>query len=125
MSDRVDDDLRLRDLVEHKIRERRRRHTTDDWISRAAADIGMQQQEIDQGLDAGLNPPGAPRRMGGDIIKNPRQIGKSWKGVAKPQRPCLAHAARTCSSVANSPRVAAAFDAAIRASSVAARRPVA
>ena len=55
--------------------------------------------------------------MGGDVIEDRAKIGKCRKGVTKPHRPCLAHTARTCSSVANSPRAAAAFDAATAACS--------
>src|SRR6202035_6066675 len=66
-----------------------------------------------EGVDAGLNPPRALWRVGGDVIEDRAKVGKSRKGVAKLHRPCLAHTARTCSSVANSPRAAAAFEAAI------------
>jgi hypothetical protein len=47
------------------------------------------------------------------VVEDHAEVGKGRKGVAKPHRPCLAHTARTCSSVANSPRAAAAFEAAI------------
>ncbi|MGC1891452.1 MAG: hypothetical protein WA709_36155, partial [Stellaceae bacterium] len=55
--------------------------------------------------------------MDGDVIEDRAKIGKGRKSVAKPHRPCLAHTVRTCSSVANSPRAAAAFEAVMAASS--------
>ena len=55
--------------------------------------------------------------MDGDVIEDRAKIGKGRKSVAKPHRPCLAHTARTCSSVANSPRAAATFEAVMAACS--------
>ncbi|HZU91295.1 MAG TPA: hypothetical protein VE993_18730 [Stellaceae bacterium] len=72
----------------------------------------MLQQKIDEGLKAGLNPARTLRRMGRDVIKDGAEVGQRRTGVAKPHGPCLVHTARTCSSVANSPRAAAAFEVA-------------
>jgi|SRR6516162_5479932 hypothetical protein len=55
--------------------------------------------------------------MDGDVVEDRAQIGKGREGIAKPHRPCLDQTARTCSSVANSPRAAAAFEALIAACS--------
>jgi hypothetical protein len=69
----------------------------------------MQQEQISEGFDAGLNPPGTLWRMGGDVIEDRPELTKSRKGVAEPHRPCLAHTARTSSSLANSPRGSGGF----------------
>src|SRR5713226_7731326 len=113
----MNDDLGLRGLVENQIGVRRRRHPADGRIVRAAAHVRMLQQKVGEGPNAGLNAPRALRRMGGDVIEDRAKVGKGRKGIAKPHRPCLAHTARTCSSVANSPRAAAAFEAVIAACS--------
>src|SRR5947209_17271197 len=52
-----------------------------------------------------------------DIIQNRRKILKCGKGVSEPHSPCFAQTARTCSSVANSPRSACARDSSNEASS--------
>ena len=76
MPDGVNDDLGLRGLVENEIGVRRRRHPTDGRIVGAAADLGMQQQKVGEGLNAGLNPPRAPRRMGRDVIEDRAKVGE-------------------------------------------------
>jgi hypothetical protein len=72
---------------------------------------------IDDGLNAGLNTLSTPQRMGRDIIRDRAKLGERRNRVAKPHKPCLAHTARTCPSVANSPREAATFEALIAARS--------
>jgi hypothetical protein len=56
----------------------------------------MQQQKIGQGLNAGLNPPCALRRMGGDVIKGlrrglqaPEGCSEASQTVFSPYRPDL------------------------------------
>jgi hypothetical protein len=66
-----------------------RRHAADRRIVRAAARIRVQQQQIRERSDAGLNPPGTLWRMGGDVIEDRAELGKSRKGAADPHRPCL------------------------------------
>jgi len=36
----------------------------------------MQQEKVGHGLNAGLNPPRALRRMGGDVIEDCAKVGK-------------------------------------------------
>jgi hypothetical protein len=79
----MNDDLGLSGLVENQIGVRRRRHATDSRIVRASADVGMQQQKIGDSLNAGLNPPRALRRMGGDVIEDRAKVGKGRKGIAR------------------------------------------
>ena len=50
MADGVNDDLGLRGLVENQIWIGRRRHPTNGRIVRAAADMGIQQQKVGEGL---------------------------------------------------------------------------
>jgi hypothetical protein len=82
MPDRMNDDLTLGDFVKDEIGVRRRRHAADCWIERAAANVGTQQQKIGEGLDAGLNPPGTLRRMGGDVIED-RQVPGGCSGASQ------------------------------------------
>ena len=53
MSNRVNDNLCLGNLVENEIR--RRRNTANRWILRARADIGMTQEQVNDVLDTPLN----------------------------------------------------------------------
>jgi hypothetical protein len=57
MPNGVDDDLGFRGLVESQIGVRPRCHAPDGRIVRACADAGIQQQKIDDGLNAGLYAP--------------------------------------------------------------------
>lgn len=57
------------------------------------------------------------RGMGGDVVEDCIEVGEGGKRVAKLHKPCSAQVARTCSSVANSPHAAAAFEAAMAARS--------
>src|SRR5262245_31422173 len=113
MPDGMNNDLGLRGLIENEIGVGRRRYPADGRIVRAATDMRMPQQKVGEDLNAGLDSPRALGRMGGDVVENCAEVGEGWKGVAKPHRPCLAHTARTCSSVANSPRAAATFETSI------------
>ena len=53
----MNDDFGLGGLVENDIGVRRRREAADDRIVRAGADVGINQQKVDDGLNAGLNAP--------------------------------------------------------------------
>ena len=55
MTDGVDDDLGLRHFVEDHVRVGQGGHAPDGWIVRVGANAGMQQQKVDNCLDAGLN----------------------------------------------------------------------
>jgi len=68
-------------------------------------------------LNPRVDAPSAGWRARGNVIENLIEVGEGREGVTKSHRPCLAHVARTCSSVANSPRAAAAFDRAMAARS--------
>src|SRR5665213_519080 len=109
MPDGMNDDLGLRGLVENQIGMRCRRQATDRRIVCAAPDVRMKQEKVGESLNTGLNPLCALWRMRGDVVEDRLQVSEGRKGVAEPHRPCLAHTACTCSSVANSPRAAAAF----------------
>jgi len=78
--------------------------------------------ETEDGAENALR---ALRRVRGNIVKDRIEIGQRREGITELHSPCLAQVARTCSSVANSPRAAAAFEAAIAArSNRAGRGPV-
>ena len=113
MANSMDDNLGSGDLVENQIGIRRYHHASNDWVFCAPAHIGMKQEKIDDRLHARLN---APLVML-DMVEDCVEFGKRRKGVAEPHRPRLDHTARIWSSVANSPRAAAAFEAAIAARS--------
>src|SRR5262249_32674853 len=91
----VNDDFGLWGFVENQIWVRRRGHPTYRRIVRAAADMRMQQQQVGQALNTGLDAPRALRRMGGHVIKDRAEVGEGRTGVPKLHRPCLAHTART------------------------------
>jgi hypothetical protein len=55
MSNRVNDDLCLRNLVENEKRIRRCRKTANGWIIRADADIGMSHQKADDALNSSVS----------------------------------------------------------------------
>src|SRR5262245_44616847 len=111
MPDGVDDDFVFADLVEDEIGIRCRRQTSNGRIISPDSDKGMSQEKIDNGLNARLNTFCALRGLSGDIVEDRAEIGQRRNGVAKLHRPCFAQADRTCSSVANSPRAAAALEA--------------
>lgn len=54
MANRVNDDLGFCGLIENQIGVRQRGHAPDGRIVSASADAGMQQQKIDDRLDARL-----------------------------------------------------------------------
>ena len=70
VTDGVNDDLGFRGLVENQIGVGQRGHAPDTRIIRASADAGIQQQKVDDRLDARLNTPRALRRMGRDVIED-------------------------------------------------------
>src|ERR1700722_20326104 len=113
MTHGVNDDFSFARFVENDIWVGRRCKTANSRVVRADANLRMQQQKIDNGLDTDLHVSGALRRMSCNVAEDCNEIGKSRTGVTKFHRPCLAQVERTSSSVANSPRAAAALDAAM------------
>ena len=113
----MNDNFVLGRTVEDQIRVGRSDHTPHARSARHLADLGMPQDQVDNGANAFVNPARALRGMPGDVIKHSVEIGKRIPRVSKPHRPCLDQTARTSSSVANSPRAAAASDRANAASS--------
>src|SRR5208283_790483 len=77
----------------------------------------MKQQKLDSDLNAGVNTSGTLRRLGADVVEDQAEGGDGPTGVAEFHKACFAHTARTWSSVANSPRAAAACEVAIAARS--------
>jgi hypothetical protein len=82
MANGVNDDLVRRGLVENQVRIRGGGHPTDRRVVCAATDIRVEQKKVGNGLNAGLNPPRALWRMGGDVIEDRAEIGKSRQRVA-------------------------------------------
>src|SRR5262245_2921395 len=117
MTDRMDDDFVSGHLVEHQVWIRRSVDPADGWIVRLQSDARVRRQQVENSLNASMDTRRTLRRMDSDVIENGGQIGKSRTRIAQPHRPCLAHTARTSSSVANSPRAASALDLAIAARS--------
>jgi hypothetical protein len=113
MANGMNDNLGFGNFVENQIRLGRCTQTTNNRIVRPNTDVRMSQQKIDDALQASLNTLRPSWRMCGNIVEDRVEFGKRRKGIAELHSPCLAQTARTCSSVANSPRLAAAFDAAI------------
>ncbi len=92
------------------------------WLGRDAPNGGVvghrasqriTQQQICDSANSVMNARGSLWGMIDDVIQNRCKVSKSRKRVAQPHRLCLAQTARTCSSVANSPRSAAALERAI------------
>ena len=94
MTNSMDDDLGLGDLVENQIGKGRYRHAPDGWVVRSPADVGMKQEKIDDGFNACLNAPCTLRRMSRDIIEDCFKFGERRKGIAEPHKPCFDHTAR-------------------------------
>ena len=86
--------------------------------SGANPDMWMTCEKLDNALYARLDAIGALRRMLGNVVEDQAEIGKCRGRVANLHRPCLAQMERTCSSVANSPRAAAALELAMAVRSV-------
>jgi len=61
MTHGMNDDFGFRSLIENEIGIRRRRQAADHRIIRAGTDVGMQQEETDDGLNTGLNVLGSLR----------------------------------------------------------------
>jgi hypothetical protein len=64
----------------------------------------MPQQAIDDQLNAHLHMSGTLRRSRIDIVQHMIEFGSAPQGIAQFHRLCFAQMARTCSSVAKSPR---------------------
>jgi hypothetical protein len=71
----VDDDLCFGDLVEDEIWVRRGREASNGRIVRADADMRMNQEKVDDRLDASLHALRALRRMSGDVIEDRAEVG--------------------------------------------------
>ena len=61
MTHRMNDDFGFRGLIKNEIRIRWRRQAVDPLIIRAGADVGMQQEKVDDGLNTSLNVLGSLR----------------------------------------------------------------
>ena len=109
----MNDDFLVGDLVKDQEWIGRCRQTANSRIIGPGTNFRMVEKQPDEFLDASLHAVRALRRRSGNVVENRLEIGKSWECVAEPHRPCLAQTARTCSSVANSPREAASFEAAM------------
>ena len=106
MADTDDDDFVFSGLVENYIGVGLRRDPPQSLKTRQPAGSRLIEKEIEDGLDATLNTPGALRRRLSDLRKNALKFGRGIGGKAQPQRPCFAQIARICSSDANSRRAA-------------------
>lgn len=117
MADTNDDHLGVGDAVEDQVRDRaapRCAAVSDDSCAGRCGDI---RQEIDGLQNARLD---TQRSLGGpvrDSVGDAGEFGHRLRGIAQSQRPCFAQTARTCSSVANSPRSTCSRDLASDASS--------
>jgi hypothetical protein len=111
------DDFRVRHFVEDQVGIRSCGQATNGWVNGPLAEKRMVDKLFDQRLDTPTNAACILRRTGLDVSGEALKVCKGWSGVAKLHRPYLAQMARTSSSVANSPRAAAACDAAIAARS--------
>ena len=65
----MDDDLSVRGLVEDYERIGQHCHTPDGWIVRAGAEVRVQQQQVNDGLNAGLDTPRTLRGMGRNVVE--------------------------------------------------------
>ena len=70
MANRVVDDLGFRCLVQNQIEVRQRGHAPDSGVVRAGADAGIQQQKVDDRLNAGVNAPCTLRGMSRDVVED-------------------------------------------------------
>ena len=95
MANRMDDDLVTDDLVENEIGVGWRRYAADTRIGGRCTDVGILQQQVDDGVDAMLHVARASWRLGDDIIEDLIEIGERGKCVAQPHKPCLAQTSRT------------------------------
>jgi hypothetical protein len=86
MTNGVNDDLGFGSLVENEMRIRQCRHAPDGRVVRAGADARMQQQKIDDRLNAGLHAAGTLRGTSRDVTEDRVEVGKSREGVAKPSQ---------------------------------------
>src|ERR1700733_15534071 len=111
--DGADDNLVSRRLVEDQVWEWRHSHASDGRIIGRRPHHRMPQEQVYDRLNAGLHPVRSLWRASRDIGQDSIEIGKRGRSVAEPHSPYLDQTARTCSSVANSPRAVSAFDRAI------------
>jgi len=81
----MDDDLGFCRLVENHVAVRQCRQAPNGRIIRAGADAGIQQQKVDDRLNASLNAPRALRRVGRDVIEDRVEVGEGRKSVAELQ----------------------------------------
>jgi hypothetical protein len=108
----MNDDLSLGRLVEDKIWIRLCRNPPNGGSSVIAPASGLlNSRSVTARIRLWMR--GSLRGMIGDVVQNRFKVGKSRKRIPQPHRPCLVQTARTCSSVANSPRSAAALERAI------------
>lgn len=55
MTHGMNNDFGFRGLIKHEIEIGKRRQTPDDRIIRAGADVGMEQEKVDDDLNTSLN----------------------------------------------------------------------
>jgi hypothetical protein len=106
-----------RSFVENQIGVGRGCHAADRRIVRRRSDPWVFQQQVGDCLDPRLYPDCSLGRPICDVSQNLFEISERWDRVAEPHSPYLAQTARTWSSVANSPRAAAALERAMAARS--------
>ncbi len=117
MANGMNDDRIACYFIKDQIRKRRCGDTPDCWIVCLRAEFRMGGKQVNNRLKPGVDTCCALRRLGGDVFKDSVQLSERRSGIAQPHRPCLAQIARTSSSVAKSPRSAAALDFPIAARS--------
>src|SRR5579872_1684638 len=117
MPDCMDNNFRLNRLIEDDVRIRRGDQAANGRVFSRRSHMRVERQKSDSGFDPGLDSPSALGRMRRDVIEDRFEIGKRRQRVADSQSPYLRQIAAICSSVANSPRAAAALDAAMAARS--------
>jgi hypothetical protein len=106
----MNDDFSVSRFVEDEIGIRPRRHSPNRGVVGHSASLRIPQQQIGHSANSNLDTRSALRGTINDVIQNRFKVSKGRKRIAQLHRPCLAHTARTCSSVANSPRSAAALE---------------
>jgi len=106
----MNDDFSVSRFVEDEIGIRPRRHSPNRGVVGHSASLRIPQQQIGHSANSNLDTRSPLRGTINDVIQNRFKVSKGRKRIAQPHRPCLAHTARTCSSVANSPRSAAALE---------------
>src|SRR5271166_3454831 len=110
MPDGVYDDFVGGRFIEHEMWVRGDDQTPGPRIVRLRPNERVARQEADGRPDFRLNALRAARVAMCSVLEDRLEIGERRTRIANPHRPCLAQAARTSSSLANSARFAAAFD---------------